>query len=259
MLDRAFQNPLELEEQATLPFVGGIRQHGYQCGQIWGAALGAGARINQQIGDGPEAETRALLASQKLVETFKTDTGEINCHEITSLDKDSTNMDLVKYFLLKGGSIGCFKMASRFAPAAFDDIEQTLAEENVNVPETPVSCTGNLAKKMGASDKHQTMASGLAGGIGLSGEACGALGTAVWISAMKLKQKDPELDLWKDPGFGAEFEILVEKFLKASDYEFECADIVGRTFESVDDHAEYIRKGGCSGIIAALSEQESQD
>ena len=45
----------------------------------------------------------------------------------------------------------------------------------------------------------------------------------------------------------------VEKFLESSDYEFECSKIVGRRFENVDDHAEYIRNGGCSKIIEALA------
>ena len=109
-----------------------------------------------------------------------------------------------------------------------------------------------LAEQMGASEKHQTMASGLAGGIGLSGEACGALGTAVWIMAMKMKAKEPELDLWKDENFGAKFEAMVETFLEASDYEFECATIVGRKFEDVGDHADHVRTGGCSNILEAL-------
>ncbi len=238
---------------ATVPFVGGIRQYGYQCGQIWGASLGAGARVYQKIGSGSEAETRTMIASEKLVESFRQGSGEVNCHEITSLNKDSTGMDMVKYFLLKGGSVGCFKLASHFAPKAYDAIEESLDQERVAVPKIPVSCTSLLARKMSASEKHQTMVAGLAGGIGLCGEACGALGTAVWIHAMKLKQEHPESDLWKDERFGTLFESLVQTFLEASDYEFECQDIVGRKFENTADHAEYLRKGGCSRIIDALS------
>jgi len=215
--------------------------------------LAAGARIHQQIGAGPEAESRTLRVSEKLVDIFRGGSGEVNCHEITSLDKDSTGMDMVKYFLLKGGSIGCFRMASHYAPLAYDAIKAELEEDRGNVPEAPLSCTALLAKKMGASEKHQTMAAGLAGGIGLCGEACGALGTAAWLEAMKMKGEDPELDLWKDDKFGARFETMVEKFLKASDYEFECAYIVGRKFEGIEDHAEYLQNSGCSKIIEALA------
>jgi hypothetical protein len=43
VLNNAFDNPLLIEEHATVPFAGGLMQHGYQCGLIWGAAL-AGRR-----------------------------------------------------------------------------------------------------------------------------------------------------------------------------------------------------------------------
>lgn len=244
---------MDLEERGSLPFVGGIRQYGYQCGQIWGASLGAGARIHQVQGDGPEAEIRTLEASKKLAESFRGISGEVNCHEITSLDKDSTNMDLVKYFLLKGGSIGCFRMASSYAPLAYDAIEESL-EEDVIIPEGAVSCTALLAKNAGALERHQTMVAGFAGGIGFSGEACGALGTVVWLKAMKMLKENPEIDLWGDKEFGLWFESTVEKFLSASDYEFECADIVGRKFESVEDHSKHLQQGGCSRIIEVLAE-----
>jgi hypothetical protein len=245
---------MDIEERGSLPFVGGIKQYGYQCGQIWGVSLGAGARVYQKIGDGAEAESRTLHASQKLVSVFRSISGEVNCHEITSLDKDSTNMDMVKYFLLKGGSIGCFRMASKYAPMAYDVIEESL-KADVQASQNPISCTALLAKKSGAQAKHQTMVAGLAGGIGFSGEACGALGTAVWLKAMKLLKDLPDLDLWSDKEFGQWFESTVEKFLAASDYEFECADIVGRKFKDVDDHSHHLREGGCSKIIDALKER----
>lgn len=253
VLDKAYDNPLEAEEQATVPFVGGIRQHGYQCGQIWGASLAGGARMLQKLTPGSEASTRALMASQGLVDDFREISGEVNCHEITSIDKDSSNLDLVNYFLLKGGSIGCFRMASKYAPQAYESIEKSLETDQVRIPDSQPSCTALLAEKMDASPRHQTMVAGLAGGIGLCGEACGALGTAVWLHALETQTNNPEIDLWQDRQFGARFESLVEAFLQASDYEFECKDIVGRKFENIQDHADFLERGGCQNIIEALA------
>jgi len=52
-----------------------------------------------------------------------------------------------------------------------------------------------LAQKMGLSDMHTVMAAGLAGGIGLSGGACGALGAAIWIAGMNsLEEGADKLD-----------------------------------------------------------------
>ena len=42
---------------------------------------------------------------------------------------------------------------------------------------------------MGVSEMHTVMAAGLAGGIGLSGGACGALGAAIWINGMNDSQE----------------------------------------------------------------------
>ena len=249
VLDRAYGHPLKAEEKAVMPFAGGILQHGYQCGMIWGAALAAGAQAYRLFGPGPQAETKAIVAAQRLVESFRTRNNEINCMEITELDKSSSTMQMIMYFLIKGGSIGCFRMAARYAPVAFNEINSALTENQINAPSPPVSCAAMLAQKRGVSDIHTVMAASLAGGIGLCGGACGALGAAIWINGMNsIKKRAGKID-YKDP----KALDVIDKFLKCSDYEFECSDIVGRKFENVSDHAEYLREGGCSKIIEALA------
>jgi hypothetical protein len=105
-----------------------------------------------------------------------------------------------------------------------------------------------LAKKMGVSDMHVVMAAGLAGGIGLSGGACGALGAAIWIVGLN-SSKEALGKLYENPQALA----AIDRYLKSADYEFECAQVVGRKFENVADHASYLRDGGCSKIIEALA------
>ena len=253
MLDRAFDNPLEPEEHAAAPFAGGIKQHGYQCGMIWGSVLAAGARAFKLLGPGPEAETRAVNAAVKLVETFHGDNGEINCYEITEIDKSSSAMQMLTFFLLKGGTIGCFRMAGRFAPLAFKDINKAISEDSITIPAAPVSCASLLAEKMGATERQTVMVAGLAGGIGLCGGGCGALGAAIWLMGMKIQQEEDTKNLWKDESFNSKFNELVELFLASSDYEFECVDIVGRKFDNLEDHASFISEGGCSKIIETLA------
>ena len=46
---------------------------------------------------------------------------------------------------------------------------------------------------------------------------------------------------------------LIDRFIRSTDFEFECSKIVGRRFENVDDHAGYLREGGCSEIIEVLA------
>jgi hypothetical protein len=252
VVDDSFGHPLKVEEKATMILAGGIAGQGYQCGMLWGAALAAGAQAYQVYGSDSQAEAAAIIASQKAVESFRTRSrNEINCLEITEINFQGENQVLpILKFFLKGGPIGCFGMAARYAPLAYREIDAALSEENFAVPSPPVNCTTMLAKKMGASKMHAVMAAGLAGGIGLSGGACGALGTAIWVHAMSRTEETVGLNFtasWIDK--------IIKRFVESSDYKFECSEIVGRKFESIHDHAEYICKGGCSNIIDTLAAQ----
>ena len=132
VVDRSFDNPLKLEERAVMPLAGGIMGNGYQCGMLWGAALAAGAQAYRLLGPCPQAETEAILAAQRLVKTFRVQNKHIDCFEITELEwKPSSNrrrlMQVFRFFI-KGGPVGCFRMAARYAPAAFSEINTAFSE-----------------------------------------------------------------------------------------------------------------------------------
>lgn len=247
-INRAYGTPMVPEEKAAMPMAGGILQHGYQCGQLWGSVLAAGAKTFHVYDDKSRAETTALLAAQRIIDSFMAMKQTINCMEITETDHTSTKWDMFRFFFLKGGTIRCFHMASKFAPVALADIESSLSQEDVTVPEGPVSCTAEVARRLGASPIQVTMAAGLAGGIGLSGGACGVLGTAIWLKALKKLEAGAEKVDYEDE----ELRKLLESFQKLSDYRFECEEIVGRTFRTVADHAEHMRNGGCAALIDGL-------
>ncbi len=249
VLNRAYEQPLINEESAAIPLAGGLMQHGYQCGMIWGSTLAAGAQAYRLHGAGPKAETRAIVAAQRVVASFRTLNNCIDCFDITEMNETSTGWQLTKHFLLKGGTIHCFSMASKYAPVVFNEINAALSENHIDTFSAPVSCAAVLAQKMGASDMHTVMASGLAGGIGLSGGGCGALGAALWITGLNsLKAGNKKIDYKAPENFA-----LIDKFLKCTNYEFTCSKIVGRKFESVGDHAAYVCNGGCSKIIEVLA------
>ena len=240
-----------------MPLAGGLMQQGYQCGMLWGAALAAGAQAYRLYGPGPLAEMQAILASQRLVESFRLRNKAIDCFAITGLDwkpKDKNRvMAQVIRFFVKGGPIVCFTMAARYAPLALSEINATFSSDRLELPLSPVSCATLLAQKMGASEAQAVMAAGFAGGIGLSGGGCGALGAAIWISAMSVIQNGATSNLYESKVFQSQAEETIERFLQSTGYEFECSKIVGRKFENVGDHAAHLRAGGCSEIIATLA------
>ncbi|HMB23045.1 MAG: C-GCAxxG-C-C family (seleno)protein [Chloroflexota bacterium] len=250
VLNQAFDQPMELEERAADPLAGGLMR-GYQCGMIWGAALAAGAEVFRCFGAGPQAEAMAIVAAQKMVESFRAQNKNTDCREITGIDVAAPAPGAILRFLLKTGARGtCFGMAARYAKTALREINVVRTETPVEAPAAPVSCAAMLAQKMGASAVHAVMAAGLAGGIGLSGGACGALGTAIWLSGMNRLRGRDKVEL-KDAG------AWMERFAECTNGEFECSKIVGRQFESVSDHADYLRRGGCSQIIEVLSARTS--
>jgi len=250
VVDASFNHPLNLEEQATAPLAGGILGYGYQCGMLWGAALAAGAHTYHLLGAGSQAECMAIIATQRSVKSFHTHAkNEINCLEITHLNLQGKIQPLpVLKFIITGGPIACFRMAADYAPEVYLDINLALSENLVEAPTRPVSCASMLAEKMGASEMHTVMAAGFAGGIGLSGGACGALGTAIWIIGMNGRK-----ELVDDKVINSRITDSIERFLNSSDYEFECSKIVGRKFENLHDHADYLQAGGCAKIIATLA------
>jgi hypothetical protein len=245
VLNVAFDHPLISEERASDPLAGGIAQNGYQCGQLWGATLAAGVQAYHLWGAGPKAETMAITAAHRLVKSFRTGNGSINCLELTGLDL-KTNKQIIK-FLATGGPVRCFSMAARFASQALHEINAAYADKALEPPAPPVSCAALVAHKLGVSDRHSAMTAGFAGGIGLSGGACGALGAAIWLRGMKTPGEKVK---YKEANTQAE--NVIESFLKITDNRFLCSEIVGRTFNDVGEHAAYLRDGGCAKIILAL-------
>jgi hypothetical protein len=210
---------------------------------VWGSALAAGADAYRRFGAGHRAQTAALVAARRIVESFRAQNGAVDCFDLTDTDFGS-KAQMWKY-LLSGKPIGCFRMAARYAPVAFAEIRATPGAEQADAPPGPVSCSALMASKLGASEQHAVMAAGFAGGVGLSGGACGALGAAIWLDAM---------------GAAGDYRArerraarIVERFLEASGHAFECSEIVGREFADVADHAAHLRGGGCAKVLEALS------
>jgi hypothetical protein len=256
VLDHAEGYPLETEEKAADPLAGGIANQGYQCGMLWGMTMAAGAKAYRTYGPGAEAETAALITAQQLVPTFRgcNKNKDINCEGIIGFGiQEKMSPGKTIKFILTGklnGVVGCLTtMAGKSAKAAYRKINENIRLENhFTVNEAPVSCTARFAQMAGANDIHQVMAAGLAGGIGLCGGGCGVLGTAIWLNEINQLKNGADRKTFNDRA-----KKIVDKFLKAADYEIECEKIAGRIFQSGADHAAYLRDGGCGKILETMA------
>ena len=233
--------------------MGGFMNYGYQCGMVWGVALAAGAQAYRLRGPGPQAESEAVVAAQRLVSVFRaSNKNEFNCMEISEMNmQGEIKAGQILKFFLKGGPVGCFRMAARYAPQAFDEINDTSAAPPVQTM-FKMSCTALLGQKMGLSEKRITMMSGLAGGIGLCGGGCGALGGAIWVLGMKLLEEGLVGPLWESKEFQAKATALIDDFVQTAGG-LECMEITGREFDNVEDHAAFLHQGGCAEVIEFLA------
>jgi hypothetical protein len=215
---------------------------------LWGSALAAGAEAHRRHPDRDQATGAAIEASRRLVASFDERAGSIDCREITGTDFTS-RLDMLKYMLFKARH--CFTLADRWAPEAIQASNAGLSHLPDQPPPPAASCASEVAKKMGASDRQAVMVAGFAGGLGLSGHACGALAAAIWMRtlAWSERQADPRTSSYDNPDATRTLEV----FQDAAGSATQCREIAGRRFESVDQHTGFVRSGGCARLIEALA------
>lgn len=257
LLNREFDHPKETEERAIDPLAGGIMNLGHQCGMLWGSALAVGAEAFRRHEDPEQAIAVAVTATQQIIDSFLDETSTVNCREITGFNLNSY-FGLAGFMLktmLKGMDNSlCFNLAEKWAPEAIQTARESLSKEQIDLTRQPVSCASEVAKKMGASDEERVMVAGFAGGLGLSGNACGALSAAIWMKTLDWCKENPG----KTPPYlnNPKAKKLLKAFYEVTDSEILCDKISGQRFKTVDDHSEFIKNGGCEELIKVLTESD---
>lgn len=254
LLNREFGHLKDAEERALDPLAGGLMNQGHQCGMLWGATMAVGAESYRRYSDPGQALAVAVTATQHIMDSFVNRTNTVNCREIIGIDLSSV-FGLVK-FIFKTSIQGmennvCFNLAEQWSPEAVQSATEGLSEKPIKLTQNPVSCASEVAKKMGANDEEAVMVAGFAGGLGLSGNACGALSAAIWMKTLAWCRENPGK---RPPYFnnkGAK-EIL-KSFYKETGSEILCSKISGQRFETIDDHSAFINNGGCKKLMGVLS------
>jgi len=249
LLNREYKHPMDAEEKAVDPLAGGILQHGYQCGMLWGSAMAVGAEAFRRIDNTDKAIALAIIATQNVMESFKVKTGSHDCIDITNTD--FKNKWSIPKFLFTGKFYHCFRLAGQWGPAAFDAAEKGMSVKEEDLPDKCLSCASELIKKMGGTEHEAAMVAGLAGGMGLSGNACGALAAAIWMISLKRIREGNKAPSYNDDSL----ENLIRLFYEKTDFKMTCKEIIKREFNSLDAHTDYIESGGCKELIETLSSQ----
>ena len=253
LLNREFGHTKEDEERALDQLAGGLAQTGHQCGMLWGAALAVGKESFCRNNDHGEAIATAITATQHLMESFSRMAKSVNCRDIIGIDL-TNKADLEKFMKTSFYDIEnstCFNLAEKWAPEAIESAKEGLTRQQTSVSKQPLSCASEVAKKMGASDEEKVMVAGFAGGLGLSGNACGALSAAIWMKDLAWCRKHPGES---PPYFGnPNTDATLEAFFGVTGSEILCQKIAGQCFKTISDHTEFIKNGGCHKLIDALA------
>jgi len=248
ILDREFGHPRDEEEKAIDPLAGGILQQGYQCGMLWGASMAVGAEAFRRNNNPDQATGLAILATQHIMESFVNRTSSIECEDITQCN--FTDKKSFRKYILRGKFVNCFKLAGKWAPEALNAAREGLAQSANDLPKQYMSCASEVVRKMGGREEEAVMVGGFAGGMGLSSSACGALAAAVWMNALihnRIKSgKSASYDPSTDP--------TLKAFYAETDYEIQCDKICGRRFETLEEHTEFVKTGGCRKLIEVLAD-----
>lgn len=247
ILNREFGHNKEAEEQAADLLAGGILQKGHQCGMLWGSALAVGAEAYRRYKDPDQAIGIAIVATQRVMTSFLDAENTINCREITHCDF-SSKWSFAKYFF-SGRFFYCFKMAERWAPEAIQAAIEGLAYSNTELPSRSMSCASQVIKNMGGSDEEIIMVAGFAGGLGLSGNGCGALSAAIWMNSLKWSKEHPD----KSSFSNSNAQKILNTFNAETSSEIICHKICKQHFNVPDDHTQFIKNGGCNELIDSLS------
>ncbi len=222
-------------------------QLGHQCGMLWGAALAVGAEASRRSADNGQAIALAIMATQDVLESFIKRTKNADCLDITGCDW-SSKFGMAKY-IFSGRFINCFHLSEEWAPEAIQSATEGLSREQSNHHKPLISCASEVARKMGASDEEIVMVAGFAGGLGLSGNACGALGAAIWMNSLAWCKEHPGKSAFRKSNATNTIKI----FTDATDHKMICHEISGQRFKTIDEHSEFIMTGGCNKLIEVLS------
>jgi len=226
---------------------GGILQQGYQCGMLWGASMAVGAEAYRRCNDVNKAIALAIVATQHIIEAFEERNQTSDCYDITEADFASKK-DMMKY-MISGKFLHCFKLAEKWAPEAVEAANRGLSTEHYELPANCTSCASEVVKRLGASEEEMVMVAGFAGGLGLSGNGCGALSAAIWMDTLNEIVRKGNKPSFSNP----RAEKILAEFYNVSDYEMRCDEICGKQFNSLDEHTRYINEGGCTKVMDMLA------
>ncbi len=237
-------NPVE--NQAIVVLAGGMMRAGEQCGMLWGSTLAAGKAANLKYPNQIQASELTLATSRRLLDSYAQHTRCVNCRDYSRADFTKP-WHLVRYLILRAAA--CFKLADNWAPEAIREVQEGMQVQPILASEEINNCASEVIRKMGGTPEEIQAVAGFAGGLGLSGNGCGALAAALYQKALSLAKENPKRNLYSN----REVNRILLRFKETTGGELRCEKICGRKFNTIHDHHQFIANGGCGKLIDQLA------
>ena len=269
LLDRAFGTEEKEIEEASDPLCGGIcLELDAACGILWGASLAAGIQAQRRLATPAAARNAALTAAKSIVDSFVEEGNPEDCREIINMEK----WGMMRY-MTNGKTSLCLSNMVRQAPR-FKEIIDSVVEEHGKQKkhEEFRNCATEAMEKVSkAIDLQQCdyphISAGFAGGLGLSGNACGALASAIFTVNLQyfLQRNKPKHSMlrsmmqgfrigdgWIDPS-----RKIVNDFREHFGTK-SCVCVTNREFANPRELSEYLEQGNCSDVIDFLAQSAAR-
>jgi hypothetical protein len=264
MRGSGFEEPVY--EQALHAFSGGFMHLGHACGLLTGAAMATGFLARARFDDDETRATAALYTTIQLTKAHPELTGSVNCQDITEIDL--TNLKGRLRYLREGKGRMCGRLHLKWSPQAHELIDKTLTEFEGRRPDNAcANCVVKTMDKMvtstGIEAEDSVLFAGLAEGVGLLGNVCGALAAGVYALSISHyleqegKKRDSRIQGSLHELSGARFRgpatQLRLAFVGRFDSEL-CIQITQQQFQDIENHSAFIEQGGCQEVIEFVSD-----
>ena len=259
----------ELEEASDPLCAGLLAEMDGACGALWGAALAAGVRARARIPDSDTARRATLEAARKVVAAHIRAGRPMNCADITGMSRWS-----LAGFIRRGNLGGCAALLADMAPVFHDVIDAELREGDrkaTSVAEgAPLHCRNCAVEAFdrvcGAiglpADGMGTVAAGFAGGLGLSGNVCGALASSILAVTLKyfMERNKPKHSLvrselqglWIGTGWMIPAQEVSREFRGRFGSRL-CSKVSGERFAGPEALSAFLATGGCGEVLNAVT------
>lgn len=248
-------------EQALHAFSGGFMHLGHACGLLTGAALAAGFLSRTRFDDDDTRSAAALFAAIQIAKAHRELTGSVNCQEITNVSLTKLSGRL--RYLQQGKGHLCGRLHIKWAFQANELIKKSLTKfSKLKQVKGCTNCAVETLRKMvssiGMKAEDSVLVAGLAGGVGLLGNVCGALAVGVFaLSATKYlrqngRKRDSQVRSALQELAGTSYRgsatRLRHEFVDRFGSEL-CNKIIRHHFQDITDHSTFIDQGGCQETI----------